>query len=323
MSTTTSYSSRVEKQPRHANLRSQLPLADIISPSSHSGAIDSSSSSVGLSNNTEGERQETIGSSKKSRSLRPYIYGFLFFAVGSLIGNLICSIVIPRDSLVPGSPEDLLMIKYLHEQAEKLPLVNRLSSDSLWSIMGTYTGEDTEGETGEMGNEPVHGKLVEEEINETRQRRLTIGPLGGSRALGGYQKMFRHIETGEIIKIFWLGPGISGWPGVAHGGVLATILDETLGHCAMGFLEGHTGVTANLQVNYLRPVLTNGFYVIRATKLEDQEGGNNEKKKFDDPLQKRKQWVTGTLENTAGELCVESKALFVVPKKYKLKILNP
>ncbi|POS83077.1 hypothetical protein EPUL_005315 [Erysiphe pulchra] len=327
MSTTTSCSSEVEKQPRHANLRSQLPLADIISPTSHTEVIDSSSSpysSAAKLSKIEGEKQETISSSKKSRALRPYIYGLLFFAVGSFTGNLICSIVIPRDSPVPGSPEDLVMIKYLHEQAEKLPLVNRLSSDPLWSPVESFTGKDKD-EKSKIANEPGHSKALEKEINEIRQRRLTVGPLGGSRALGGYQKMFRHIETGEILKIFWLGPGISGWPGVAHGGVLATILDETLGFCAMGFLEGNTGVTANLQVNYLKPVLTNGFYVIRATILEDQDGGNDKKKKklLHDREKKRKQWVTGTLENTAGEPYVEAKALFVVPKKFKLKTLNP
>lgn len=295
------------KQQHHANLRSQLPLDNIASRIS----------SVNLTNfspETNNATPDSPNASKKHRSLRPFIYGLIFFSVGSLAGNFISSIAIPPASPIPDSPEDKIMIKYLHERAANLPLVKLLSTDTRWSPVETYTGENKKNEDEKL-NET-------EEIKETLRRRLTAGPLKGSRALGGYQKTFRNIETGEVIKILWLGPSISGWPGVAHGGVLATLLDETLGRCAMGFLEGSTGVTANLQVNYLKPILTNGFYVIRASVEEDEEI-LNEKKNFNDRQRKRKKWVTGTLENADGTICVTAKALFVVPKNYKLNKLNP
>lgn len=89
---------------------------------------------------------------------------------------------------------------------------------------------------------------------------------------------------------------------MTHGGVTATLMDESLGRCAIRQFPGRTGVTANLELNYLKPVVTNSFYVIRAVP----ELGATE----------RKCWVSARLETLEGVVCVEAKALFVVPKKY-------
>jgi acyl-coenzyme A thioesterase PaaI-like protein len=39
---------------------------------------------------------------------------------------------------------------------------------------------------------------------------------------------------------------MAGWPGVTHGGVTATVLDEILGRVALRQFPSMTGVTANL-----------------------------------------------------------------------------
>lgn len=91
---------------------------------------------------------------------------------------------------------------------------------------------------------------------------------------------------------------------MTHGGVTATIMDENLGRCALKQFPAMTGVTANLELNYLKPVVTNSFYVVRAVP----EKGFTE----------RKGWVSGRLETLDGRVCVEGKGLFVVPKGMKL-----
>ena len=106
------------------------------------------------------------------------------------------------------------------------------------------------------------------------------------------------------MTVVWFGGAIAGWPGVTHGGVTATIMDENLGRCALRQFPSKTGVTANLELNYLKPVVTNSFYVVRAVP----EKGFTE----------RKGWVTGRLETMDGRVCVEAKGLFVVPKGMKL-----
>jgi acyl-coenzyme A thioesterase PaaI-like protein len=176
------------------------------------------------------------------------------------------------------------MVEFLKGQAERLPIVQSLSTDPNWKSHDAYTSV------------PEEGLSV----------RLTSGPLGGARAIGGFQRVFYNKESGEVVTVIWFGGAISGWPGVVHGGVTSTVLDEALGRCAVKRFPAKTGVTANLEVNFLKPVLTNSFYVIRA--LPQAEGQTD-----------TKGWVNGRLETIDGMVCAEAKSLYVVPKKYKTR----
>ena len=178
------------------------------------------------------------------------------------------------------------MVEFLRREAEKLPIIQSLSSDPNWVSNDAYTGFSPE--------ELPH--------------RLTTGPLGGARALGGFQRIFYNKETGECVTVVWFGGAIAGWPGVTHGGATATIMDESLGRCAIKLFPDKTGVTANLELSYLKPIVTNSFYIIRAVPME----GHTE----------RKGWIGGRLETLDGRVCVEAKALFVVPKKFKTRVLD-
>ncbi|KAH7308770.1 HotDog domain-containing protein [Rhexocercosporidium sp. MPI-PUGE-AT-0058] len=220
------------------------------------------------------------------RSLRPYIYATIFLFIGLTAGQYTRLILAPPPLPPAGTKDDDLMVEYLISQASKLPIVQSLSIDPSWTSHDAYTSL------------PV----------SERSGRLTTGPLAGARALGGYQRVFQNAETGETITVIWFGGAIAGWPGVTHGGVIATVMDESLGRCAIRQFPGRSGVTANLELNYLKPVVTNSFYVIRAVP----EQGVTE----------RKCWVQGRLETMEGRVCVESRALFVVPKKYATRALK-
>jgi uncharacterized protein (TIGR00369 family) len=174
------------------------------------------------------------------------------------------------------------MVENLKRQAEKLPIVQSLSSDPNWEASDAYQ----------------HAAI------EDRPHRLTTGPLGGARAIGGFQRIFHNKESGEIVSVVWFGGAVSGWPGVTHGGVTVTIMDEVLGRCAILRFPSKTGVTANLNLNYLKPAITNSFYVVRA--IPEIEGATEQK-----------QWAYGRLETLDGKVCVEGRGLFVVPKNYK------
>lgn len=74
---------------------------------------------------------------------------------------------------------------------------------------------------------------------------------------GGEQPHGLHIEAraGEgvsVTAVFTVRPAHQGAPGLAHGGVLATALDETLG--ALGWLLRTIAVTGRLETDYLLPV---------------------------------------------------------------------
>lgn len=108
--------------------------------------------------------------------------------------------------------------------------------------------------------------------------------------------------------MLWIGGALAGWPGVCHGGLLATVLDESLGRCAILRFAAKTGVTANLEIKYLKPTMTNTFVVIRCLPI--LEGSTD-----------RKGYVEGRVETLDGKICVEAKALFVAPKKLQLRTL--
>lgn len=179
------------------------------------------------------------------------------------------------------------MINYLEKQAEKLPIVQQLSADPNWK---------------------VSPNAYEHVAPEARPHRLTVGALSGARAIGGFQRIFYNQETGEVVNVLWFGGDVAGWPGVTHGGLLATIMDETLGRCALLRFPAKTGVTANLDMKYIKPAVTNAFYVLRVAL--EPEGATD-----------TKLWVNGTLETVDGTVCVRGRALFVVPKSYKLTAL--
>lgn len=64
---------------------------------------------------------------------------------------------------------------------------------------------------------------------------------------------------------FHLGLKITGHPKIVHGGLLATLLDELT--CRVAFQNFHSkkGVTANLNVKYLKPCFANSYVMIKCT----------------------------------------------------------
>lgn len=134
--------------------------------------------------------------------------------------------------------------------------------------------------------------------------------MGGARGLRGYQRIFHHPSSGQFISVVWLGGALSGWPGVVHGGLIATVLDESLGRCAIARFPVQTGMTARLEFNYRRTTATNAFHVVRAWPVAE---GSTDRKSF----------AAGRLETVDGKICVEANGLFVVPKKVPQAALKP
>lgn len=116
----------------------------------------------------------------------------------------------------------------------------------------------------------------------------------GARQLGGHQ--------GDAFAFVHLGRSLCGHDGIIHGGLLATILDETLARTSFFNLPHQIGVTARLEIDYRRPVTADQVIVVE-TKLVEAKG--------------RKAVVEGILRNLDGETLVQSRAVFVEPKMIK------
>ncbi|KAL4916222.1 HotDog domain-containing protein [Aspergillus aurantiobrunneus] len=138
-----------------------------------------------------------------------------------------------------------------------------------------------------------------------RSRSLTAGTLSNSGGIVVPPVLFNNKQTNTMTSIFYLGPNVSGHPGIVHGGFLATLLDEGMGRCAFPVLPNKVGVTANLNIDYRRPAMANSYFVLRAQVVKS-EG--------------RKAWVEARIETLPEEgqepeVLVEAKSLFVEPKQ--------
>jgi uncharacterized protein (TIGR00369 family) len=61
-----------------------------------------------------------------------------------------------------------------------------------------------------------------------------------------------HVERGRAWTELALERRFEGWAGIAHGGILSTILDEVMAWALVG--EDNWGLTARLSVEFQRPV---------------------------------------------------------------------
>lgn len=89
----------------------------------------------------------------------------------------------------------------------------------------------------------------------------------------------------------------SGAPAFAHGGAVATALDDCLGFLL--YIVGEPAVTARLEVNYRKPVTLETEYHLHA-RIDRREG--------------RKFWTAIDMRDGAGDVVAEGTGLFVVVK---------
>ncbi|PNY25943.1 Uncharacterized protein TCAP_04115 [Tolypocladium capitatum] len=136
-----------------------------------------------------------------------------------------------------------------------------------------------------------------------RAHSLTGGALAGPRKMPVPAVVW--IEAGKsLVSVVYVGEDLCGHPGVVHGGLLATMLDEGLAWCCFAALPHQIGVTANLNINYRKPTPAGSFLVLRAetTRVEG-----------------RKAWVKGHIELLAEPgatptILAEAEALYISPK---------
>ncbi|KAF3397869.1 hypothetical protein F1880_005853 [Penicillium rolfsii] len=116
----------------------------------------------------------------------------------------------------------------------------------------------------------------------------------------------------ELRLFFILGSDLNGYPGILHGGIVATLLDEVTG--LLLSLNGHVGdastreakdaqpgpVTAYLNTQFLRPVPTPGAILVQARMIEVKED--------------RKWRIEGIIRDGEGVILAQAEALYIRPR---------
>ncbi|MGQ9681698.1 MAG: PaaI family thioesterase [Anaerolineae bacterium] len=80
-----------------------------------------------------------------------------------------------------------------------------------------------------------------------------------------------YVEEGRVKATFTPQPQHQGWPGILHGGITSTILDETVGRTC--FLVNMWAVTARFQVRYLKPIPIGETVTVTAAIVRQRSRG--------------------------------------------------
>jgi adenylylsulfate kinase len=150
-------------------------------------------------------------------------------------------------------------------------------------------------------------------IPETaRIHNFTAGTLSGPGKLWVPPLVFLEKGGKSTVIMYYIGSNLCGHQGIVHGGLLATLLDEGMARCCFSALPNKVGMTANLNVNFRKPMPADSYVVLRAvtTKVEG-----------------RKAWVEGRLESLTPEgetptVYAEASALFVEPRQAAVRLFS-
>lgn len=120
---------------------------------------------------------------------------------------------------------------------------------------------------------------------------------GGNNA-GGMKLTFEQDNVNRrIVGRFVLGERYQGGGGFAHGGIIALLLDEAMGKVCR-FREVRA-VTAELSVEYLKPVAVNKEIVVEGHETE---------------MNGRNLFLAGEIRSENGDVLARGKGRFVVIK---------
>jgi acyl-coenzyme A thioesterase PaaI-like protein len=111
----------------------------------------------------------------------------------------------------------------------------------------------------------------------------------------GLQLRFRRDGEAGVVTSYTPKPEDVGFPGVLHGGILATLMDEAMAW-SMYAAERVMGVTAKMEMKYRRQVRLDGELTVRGVITR---------------IRGRRIEVDATILDAEGQRLVESSALFL------------
>ena len=119
---------------------------------------------------------------------------------------------------------------------------------------------------------------------------------GGANDVGMKLTFEQDNATRRIVGRFVLGAAYQGGGGIAHGGIIALLLDEAMGKVCR-FREVRA-VTAELNVQYLKPVSVDQEIVVEGFELAEPKGRNL--------------FLAGEIRNGSGEVLARGRGRFVM-----------
>ena len=228
-------------------------------------------------------------SSQRRRRWRGVLYSLGFLTLGLAGGSVVAAILVPPPLPASGSVEDESLLSKLRKDLGELPVVKELRAHrEQWLEYEAYMSQ----------------------ASEVKDSSMSAGAMRGFGGLG-IQRVFWNNEERRLISVVFFGGALAGWPGVVHGGAIATVLHENLERVANGpeFGSGSGSADAmvleQVKIEYRKPTQANAMFVVKA----EAEGAIREAG-YDNTHVK----VKATLENAiTGQLCAEASG-YCAPK---------
>lgn len=185
----------------------------------------------------------------QSRIRWSYFWYAGILALGITTGLGARQFAAPLGLPTPGSPEDKLILQSLSQDVDRLEVVQSLRKQSFNLHTDTPISPPGRGEKFKVkGWVEVEFDFAKGE--EAEGRKGILGALSGTRGFG-VQRAFWNAETKEMVAVVWIGGGLAGWPGVAHGGAIATVFEETMARMVRG-PSGTVGMYSNPKPRLLK-----------------------------------------------------------------------
>lgn len=116
-------------------------------------------------------------------------------------------------------------------------------------------------------------------------------------------EVYRKVGCNEIECLIQFG-GAIGRPGIIHGGITSLILDNSFGWLYIALNNTPPAVTANLNINFRKPIYAYSNVILRLNLIEVKE---------------RKIYMSAVMKDNSKEILVEATSLFVVPKDFSMR----
>lgn len=155
-----------------------------------------------------------------------------------------------------------------------------------------------------MNTHPVPYEALLEQ--STRQPASKLCYVCGKENTYGLQLDFFNTDT-KVWTIFTPEEHHQSWPGIVHGGILSTVLDETISRVA--FLNDKWVQTGKLALKYRKPAPLYKPLLVEATILRDAG---------------KVMELQGTIQNAeTGELLTEASGLFIrIPDSERQRLME-
>ncbi|KAK5175271.1 uncharacterized protein LTR77_000408 [Saxophila tyrrhenica] len=250
------------------------------------------------------------------------VLGIVALAIGAVGGQFVVHTLSPPPLPDAGSREDGILLADLNQRIDEHFKVKVLRGKCLG------VAKQLKGQEGGWLEVVQSAAQVDEDKSADGS---LVTQMQGAKGLG-VERVFWDRGEQRLVAVVWFGGSLCGWPGVTHGGAIATALAEKLSLASALAQDSEGDVSAaavpqrllgtgnhakmlaptltpdepaQLSLGYLKPTYANQFYVIRVMAAQPE---HKDAELTPEPYGGAE--YEATLETQDGKVCVKARGRF-------------